>query len=95
MVRKDGSKYDLAFFSDQRYYDYFKTTPKADEASRDYVIDGDLVLNTPIVIYSWAEVTDALIKENIVTVKNDVYYITDMNKLINYILMVRNGMNLV
>ena len=86
LVRKDGSKYDLAFFSDQRYYDYFKTTPKADEAPRDYVIDGDLVLNTPIVIYSWAEVTDALIKENIVTVKNDVYYITDMNKLINYIL---------
>ena len=67
LVRKDGSKYDLAFFSDQRYYDYFKTTPKADEAPRDYVIDGDLVLNTPIVIYSWAEVTDALIKENIVT----------------------------
>ena len=86
LVRKDGSKYDLAFFSDQRYYDYFKTTPKADEAPRDYVIDGDLVLNTPIVIYSWAEVTDALIKENIVTVKNDVYYITDMNKLIDYIL---------
>ena len=22
LVRKDGSKYDLAFFSDQRYYDY-------------------------------------------------------------------------
>lgn len=86
LVRKDGSKYDLAFFSDQRYYDYFKTSPKVDEAPRDYVIDGDLVLNTPIVIYSWAEVTDALIKEKIVTVQNNVYYITDMDKLISYIL---------
>ena len=86
LERKDGSKYDLAFFSDQRYYDYFKTSPRPGEAPRDYVVDGDLVLNTPIVIYSWAEVTDALIRENIVTVKNNVYYITDMNKLIDYIL---------
>ena len=86
VVRKDGGKYDLIFFSDQRFYDYFKTSPKAGEAARDYVLDGGLTLNTPIVIYSWDVIVDALIKENIVTVKNDVYYITDMPKLINYIL---------
>ncbi len=86
LVREDNSKYDLAFFSDQRYYDYFKTAPTGEEAPRDRVIDGDLVLNTPIVIYSWDTVVGALIKEEIVTVKDSVYYITDMNKLINYIL---------
>ena len=86
VVREDKSKYDLIFFSDQRFYDYYKTTPKADEAARDYVLDGGLTLNTPIVIYSWDTVVDALIKENIVTKKGEIYYITDMNKLINYIL---------
>lgn len=86
LVREDGSKYDLAFFSDQRYYDYFKTTPKGEEAPRDRVIDGSLTLNTPIVIYSWDIVVDALINENIVTNENGYYYITDMSKLIDYIL---------
>lgn len=86
LVREDGTKYDVAFFSDQRYYDYFKTTPKDDEAARDRVLDGSLTLNTPIVIYSWDTVTDALIKEGIVTNENGYYYITDMNKLIDYIL---------
>lgn len=86
LVRADGSKYDFAFFSDQRFYDYFKTQPKDDEAERDTVLDGSLTLNTPIVIYSWDEVVEALIKENIVTEKDGVYYITDMNKLLGYIL---------
>lgn len=86
VVRADGSNYDLIFFSDQRFYDYYKTSPRPGEAERDYVLDGDLTLNTPIVIYSWDVVVDALIKENIVTVVDGVHYITDMNKLINYIL---------
>lgn len=86
VLREDGSNYDLIFFSDQRYYDYYKTSPKGDEATRYTVLDGQLTLNTPIVIYSWDTVVDALIKENVVTLNNGVYYITDMNKLINYIL---------
>ena len=86
VVRKDGGKYDLIFFSDQRFYDYFKTQPKAGEAAREYVLDGGLTLNTPIVIYSWDVIVDALIKEKIVTIKDGVYYITDMPKLIDYIL---------
>ena len=86
VVRADGSNYDLIFFSDQRFYDYYKTSPRPGEAERDYVLDGGLTLNTPIVIYSWDVVVDALIKENIVTVKDGVHYITDMNKLITYIL---------
>ncbi len=86
VTRKDGTPYDLIFFSDQRFYDYYKLSPKVGEADRQYVVDGGLTLNTPIVIYSWDIVVDALMRENIVTMKNDVYYITDMEKLIDYIL---------
>lgn len=88
LIREDGSKYDAMFCSDQRFYDYFKTTADSSkgEAPRDRVLDGGLTLNTPIVIYSWDIVVDALVNENIVTEKDGVYYITDMNKLINYIL---------
>lgn len=86
VVRSDGSNYDLIFFSDQRFYDYYKTPARENEAKRQYVNNGGLTLNTPIVIYSWDVVVDALIKENIVTEQDGVYYITDMNKLIDYIL---------
>ena len=88
-INSDGvSKYDALFTSDQRFYDYYKLSPNKElgESDRYTVLDGGLTLNTPIVIYSWKEVVDALIKENIVTLDNGVYYITDMNKLINYIL---------
>ena len=82
------SKYDALFTSDQRFYDYYKLAPNKEnnEADRYTVLDGGLTLNTPIVIYSWKEIVDVFIKENIVTEKEGVYYITDMNKLINYIL---------
>jgi len=89
LVRQDGTtKYDAMFSSDQRFYDYYKLAPnKANgEADRYTVLNGGLTLNTPIVIYSWAEVVDSLIKEGIVTETNGVYYITDMNKLLTYIL---------
>ncbi len=88
LTRKDGSSYDLMFCSDQRFYDYYKLTPDSSkgEAERETVLDGGLTLNTPIVIYSWDKVVDALIAESIVTEKNGVYYITDMNKLLDYIL---------
>ena len=82
------SKYDALFTSDQRFYDYYKLSPnkEAGESDRYTVIGGGLTLNTPIVIYSWKEVVDALVSQNIVTLTDGVYYITDMNKLIDYIL---------
>ena len=82
------SKYDALFTSDQRFYDYYKLSPNKEngESDRYTVLDGGLTLNTPIVIYSWKEVVDALISENIVTETNGVYYITDMSKLMDYIL---------
>ena len=85
---KGITKYDALFTSDQRFYDYYKLQPNKElkEADRYTVLDGGLTLNTPIVIYSWKGVVEALIKENIVTEKDGVYYISDMSKLINYIL---------
>ena len=82
------SKYDALFTSDQRFYDYYKLSAnkEKEEADRYTVLDGGLTLNTPIVIYSWKEVVEALKNENIVTEKEGIYYINDMNKLINYIL---------
>ena len=89
LVREDGyTKYDAMFSSDQRFYDYYKLSPNKElgEADRYRVLDGGLTLNTPIVIYSWGKVVDALEKEEIVTQKDGVYYITDMDKLLGYIL---------
>ena len=83
------SRYDALFTSDQRFYDYYKLYPNAEkgESKRYTVLDGGLTLNTPIVIYSWKAVAEKLIADGIVTISEDgVYYITDMNKLINYIL---------
>ncbi len=88
VVREDGSKYDFIFFSDQRFYDYYKTPANKSngEADRYTVLKGSLTLNTPVVIYSWDEVVDALINEGIVTEQDGVYYITGMEKLLDYIL---------
>ena len=82
------SKYDALFTSDQRFYDYYKISPDPakGEALRYTVLTGGLTLNTPIVIYSWKKVVAALEKEAIVSNVDGVYYITDMNKLIDYIL---------
>ena len=89
LVREDKTtKYDAMFCSDQRFYDYYKLPSNKEngEADRYTVLNGGLTLNTPIVIYSWKEVVDALEKEKIVTNTEGVYYITDMPKLLNYIL---------
>ena len=88
-ITSDGvSKYDALFTSDQRFYDYYKLSPNKEsgEADRYTVLNGGLTLNTPIVIYSWASVVDVFMNEGIVTEQDGVYYITDMNKLMNYIL---------
>jgi len=86
-VRNDScSKYDALFTSDERFYNYYKLYPKKDEAERYQVMDGSLTLNTPIVIYSWKDVANALAKQGIVTKRGNVYYITNMNKLLNLIL---------
>ena len=88
-IHSEGvSTYDALFTSDQRFYDYYKLFPnkEAGEADRYSVKGGSLTLNTPIVIYSWQKIVDALMNEGIVTESEGVYYISDMNKLMTYIL---------
>ena len=88
-IKSSGvSTYDALFTSDQRFYDYYKVYPdkEKNESDRYTVLDGGLTLNTPIVIYSWGPVVDSLVKEGIVTEDDGVYFISDMDKLMNYIL---------
>lgn len=83
------SKYDLLFTSDERYLNEYREDPEIanGEAERYRVDKGSLTLNTPIIFYSWDTVTDALIREGIVTKSEEgVYYITEPKKLIQYIL---------
>ena len=89
LVREDKvTKYDAMFCSDQRFYDYYKLSPNKEkgEADRYSVLQGGLTLNTPIVIYSWADVVDKFVEQGIVKEQDGVYYITDMSKLMTYIL---------
>ncbi len=78
--------YDAIFPSDIRYYNYYKLSADKSkgEADRMRVQGGSLTLNTPVVVYSWDTFTEVLIKEGIVTKRNDTYYITDMDKLLSY-----------
>jgi len=88
-IHSEGvSTYDALFTSDQRFYDYYKLAPNKEngEADRYSVKGGSLTLNTPIVIYSWQKIVDAFMTEGIVTEQEGVYYISDMNKLMQYIL---------
>ena len=80
------TKYDALFTSDIRYYDYYKQKPAEDEAERYTVLGGGLTLNTPIVFYSWDKIVDALIANKLAEEKDGIYYVTNMEKLVDYIL---------
>ena len=86
-IHSDGvTKYDALFTSDIRYYEYYKEKPVGDEADRYTVLGGDLTLNTPIVFYSWDKIVDALIANKLVEEQSGIYYVTDMERLVDYIL---------
>lgn len=78
-VREDGKPYDAVFFSDQRFYDYFKANGIAK------YLDGSITLNTPVVIYSWDQIADALIREGVVEEREGTYFIKDMEGLMERI----------
>ena len=80
------TKYDALFTSDIRYYDYYKQKPVDDEAERYTVLGGGLTLNTPIVFYSWDKIVDALIAHGIAEEKDGIYYVVDMDRLVDIIL---------
>lgn len=82
------TKYDALLTSEERYAYYYEE--EADktkgEADRYSVIGHYTVASTPLVIYSWMDVVDYLVVENVVTLDKNTYYISNPNKLFNYIL---------
>ena len=88
-INSEGvTKYDALFTSDIRYYEYYKQKPdkSKNEADRYNVLGGGLTLNTPIVFYSWDKIVDALIAHGIAEEKDGIYYVTDMDQLVDIIL---------
>lgn len=79
LVREDGTPYDAVFFSDQRFYDYFKANNLAKN------LEGAIALNTPVVIYSWDQIAAALEQQGIVEVRDGTYFIKDMSGLLTMI----------
>ena len=49
------------------------------------IVKSEIILNSPVVFYSWDLVADALIKEEIVTKKENSFYVSDFKKLIQII----------
>lgn len=45
-------------------------------------VNAETIFNSPIVVYSWTPVVDALIDEGLVEVRNDIYY-ADTEELVN------------
>ncbi len=87
MVKDDVRAYDFLFFSDQRFFDYYKLPADSEkgEQPRAKVLKGGMTLNTPIVIYSWDKVADALVSQGLAERRGDTYYLTGMDKLLSMI----------
>ena len=49
------------------------------------LVKSEIIFNSPIVLYSWDIVTEALIQEGIVEKIEEAYYIVNFAKLINYV----------
>jgi hypothetical protein len=71
---------DFLWPSSQVALEIFKNTQP------EKLVKSELVFNSPIVIYSWDIVVNALVTQGLVKKEGQTYYITDMPKLINYIL---------
>ncbi len=70
---------DFLWPSSQVALEIFKTNQPAK------LVKSDLIFNSPIVIYSWDIVVNALVAKGIVKKEGEIYYITDMPGLIDYI----------
>lgn len=70
--------YDFMFCSDQRYYEQYQTAQNTQYRKR----DGYIALNTPIVFYSWAPVVEVLADAGIVTEREGVHYVSDVDALL-------------
>ena len=77
----DSVKPDIDFLwpSSQVALEIFKLK----HASR--IVKSELIFNSPIVLYSWDIVVNALIKQGIVSKESESYYVVDMPRLLAFI----------
>lgn len=79
MVTGDSTNYDYLFPSSQNELEIFKNTKGKQ------LVKSESMFNSPLVFYSWDNVTDALIKQGVVQKVNNSYYIADMPKMLKLI----------
>ena len=79
MVEQDSSDKDYLFPSSQTTLELFSQTKS------DKIYKSEILFNSPIVIYTWKPIADALIQNGIVEMKDNSYYIADTTKLINLV----------
>lgn len=79
MAAQDTSKFDFIFPSSQVAFQSYK------ESQGNKIVKSQTIFYTPLVLYSWDVVTDALIKNGMVQKTGENYYITGFSKLMDYI----------
>lgn len=49
------------------------------------MLEADIVFNSPMILYSWGSVTDALVKQGVVKKEHNSYYVVDFPRLIKMV----------
>jgi hypothetical protein len=75
MVRDSVQKADFLWPSSEVALAYYKM-------QHGNLAKSEIIFNSPIVIYSWDIVADALARQKIVTSRDGIYYITDLPRLV-------------
>lgn len=76
MITGDTTKEDYLFPASQNELEMFKA------AKGKQLVKSETMFNSPLVFYSWDNVTEALIKQDIVHKINNSYYSADMSKML-------------
>ena len=79
MIDQDSSDKDYLFPSSQTALELFNQTKS------DKLYKSEIVFNSPIVIYTWKPIAEALINNGIVEEKDNSYYIADTSALIKLV----------
>lgn len=79
MIEHDSTGKDYLFPSSQTALELFKQT------KNDKLYKSEIIFNSPIVLYTWKDILDPLIKDSVVSLKDNKYYTVDLPKLISYI----------
>jgi hypothetical protein len=82
MVTGKTEGMDFLWPSSQVAFELYKTIQK------NALAKGEVIFYSPLVLYSWDIVAEALIRQGVVQVRDSVYYVTDFPRLIR---MVRDG----